>query len=257
MINIRKYPIIYLLFIILIFYSCKKENGQRGVLKTYFPKDNQIVLSEYIIKNDDTIINGKYTVYKYSGEKIKSGIYKNGKKTGPTTFYYDNGNIECISTSKDDKPIETIYNYRNGKIERYLFYDDFGKTAFIIYFDEFGNVDKYKGYPIIETYQYKIANEEQFKTNINQYLKVGDILKYQYLVANIPNAKRSFKVENISTKGTKSNKKITEKSLIESDIEEVLTTKGINKIKALVKYEFKNKQKTVISDTLSFQVEVH
>ena len=254
--DITKLFILFVLFVFLL-YSCKKENEKRGVLKTYFPKDKEIVFSEYLIKNEDTLLDGKYIVRKYNGEKIKSGAYKNGKSIGPIIFYFDNGNIESIDKRNNNKSIETIFNYRNGKIERYTSYDDFGKSAFIVRFDEQSNVKSYEGYPLMETYQYKIAHKERFKIKINQVLKVGDTLRHNYLVANIPNAKRSLKIENLDIDNAKIKRIITEIPPTAIDVKEVLTKKGINNIRAIVKYKFNDKEKTVINDTVSFEVNVN
>jgi len=254
--NISKSFILFLLFGFML-YSCKKENEKRGVLKTYFPKDRQIVFSGYTIKNGDTILNGKYIVCKYNGQKVKSGVYKNGRGIGPVTFYFDNGNIESVDNRNNDKSIETIFNYRNGKIERYVLYEDFGMSVFIIRFDEQSNVKSYEGLPLIEVYQYKIAHPEEFKINVNQYLKVGDTLKHNYLIANIPNAKRSFKIENLDVDNSKVKRIFTQIPPVGINVKEILTKKGNNRIRAIVKYEFNDKEKTVIKDTISFEVKVN
>ncbi|QYS92429.1 hypothetical protein JJC04_08320 [Flavobacterium covae] len=105
-------------------------------------------------------------------------------------------------------------------------YDDFGKSFFIIYYNEKGNVTKYKGYPQLETYQYKFSHPEQFKIKEQQYLKVGDKLKYSYLIANIPNAKRSFKIENISVDNSKVKRTLKHIEPCQWDVEEILTKKA-------------------------------
>lgn len=127
----------------------------------------------------------------------------------------------------------------------------------MISFDEYGNVKNYKGYPLMEIYQYKISNKEQFKTKTNQMLKIGDLLKYQYLIANIPTTKRIFKIENIGLDNTRVQRAIRQNPPIGIDVEEILTQKGINTIRAIVQYKFNDKKKTVINDTVSFEVEVH
>lgn len=254
--NIRKFFVLLSVSVI-AFNSCEKPDNKKGILKTYFPKDKEILLSEYIIKNRDTILDGKYTLSNYNGAKIKTGIYKNGKSVGPITFFFDNGNIESIDYKNNNKSTQTIFNYKNGKIERYVFYDDFDMSGFIIRFDEQNNVKSYEGYPILEIYQYKIANPEEFKTKIEQHLKVGDTLKQQYLIANIPNAKRSIKIENLDIDNSKAKRTFKKTSQTGIEVKEILIKKGINTIRAVVKYEFNDKEKTVINDTVSFKVDVN
>lgn len=254
--NTCKYIVLFFLLGI-VFYSCKKEDEKRGVLKTYFPKDKEILISGFIIKNRDTILDGKYIVCKYNGAKIKSGTYKNGKSAGPIIFYFDNGNIESIDNRNNNKFIDALFNYRTGKIERYILYDDFGRSSFIVFFDEQSNVKSYEGFPLLEIYQYKISHKEEFKIKINQYLHVGDTLKYQYIIANIPTAKRNFKIENLSVENTKVKRTFRKTSQVGIHVQEILTKKGINKIRAVVNYEFNDKEKTVINDTISFVVKVN
>lgn len=251
----KKHVIKYIIISIILgisFNSCNKENGPE-VLRMYFPKDKEIVFSEYIIVENDTVLDGKYTVCKYNGEKIKSGIYKNGKSLDAIDYYFDNNNSE----NKRELDLEAVFDYKKEKIKRYMMYDDFGKSAFFIKFDKQGHMESYKGFPIMEIYQYKIVNKKQFKTKNNQYLKVGDILKHQYLIANIPNAKRSLIIENLNVDNSKV--KRTQKIILPSqiDIEEVLIKKGKNTIRSIVKYEFNDKVTPVFTDTISFDVNVN
>jgi len=248
---------IFTCFLGLILSSCEKEK-KVNILKTYFPKDKQIVFSEYIIKNGDTILDGNYIVHKYNGKKIKSGVYKNGKAIGPLVFYFESGNIESIDY-KNEKRLsqETKYYYESGKIRKYALSDDFGSTTFIIKYDESGSITSYEGLLLMEVYQYKIANKEEFKTKINQFLKVGDTLKHQYIIANIPNTKRNFKIENLGMGNAKVNRIFKKNSQTCVEVKEILTKKGINTIRAIVKYEFNDKEKTVINDTISFKVMVN
>ncbi|WP_236937442.1 hypothetical protein [Flavobacterium columnare] len=247
----------YFILLVGVLSSCKSEN-KRGILKTYYPKEMCTVFCEYIIKNNDTVLDGKFIVLKNNGKKIKSGSYKNGKQTGLIFFYFENGNIKSIDNRDGDKfNLETIFNYESENVERYILYDDFGKSFFIIYYNEKGNVTKYKGYPILETNQYKFSHPEQFKIKEQQYLKVGDKLKYSYLIANIPNAKRSFKIENISVDNSKVKRTLKHIEPCQWDVEEILTKKGKNTIRSMVKYEFKDKVTPVFIDTLSFDIEVH
>lgn len=251
--NINKLLILFVLFGVM-FYSCKKENTKIGVLKTYFPKDKEILFSAYFIKKGDTILDGKYILCKYNGVKIKSGIFKNGEAIGPVIFYFENGNIESIDY-KNEKRLseETTYYYESGKIKRYALSDDSEKTAFIAKFDTIGDINSWQGFPVMEVYQYKKSSKQKN----DQHLKVGDVFIHKYIVANIPNTKRTFKIENLSSDNSKINRKMLKTSRTNIDVKEVLTQKGINTIRAIVKYEFNDKEKTIINDTISFSVNVN
>ncbi|MEO8235527.1 MAG: hypothetical protein ABI549_08955 [Flavobacterium sp.] len=228
-------------------------------MKTDFPEDKQVAYSEYIINEEkDTILEGNSTVYNYDGIKISSGTYKKGEIVGKTTFYYDNGNIKSINNRDNNQlDIDIVYYYRNGKVERYSMFDELENLAFFIKFDEQGNPKNYKGNCVIERYQYKIKYAEEFKTKINQHLKVGDTLKYKYIVANIPYTKRSFKIENLSVDNSKVKRIIKKRQPIYIDVQEVLTKKGINRIRATAQYEFNDTKETVIKYTTFFDVNVY
>lgn len=255
----KKYKIVLFVLgiLLLVVYFYLKEN-KNNVLKRHDSKTNLDGVYEYKIHNKDTVFHGKFTQYNENGIKKAEGNFVNGHIFGKCIYYFDNANIESVHFRKNSQiTIESIWNYPNGKIRKYLKYDDFGMSSFIIYFDEQGNIKDYKGYPIMEIYQYKIANKERFKVNINQYLKVGDILKHKYLIADIPNAKRVFKIENIGIDSTKIKRKFIKKPPVEIDIEEILIKKGVNKIRATVQYQFNDIKKTVINDTIRFEVNVN
>jgi uncharacterized protein YxeA len=247
---------IIILFLIVLFFFFKNEKIH--VLKRYDIKTKETTTFEYIIKNKDTILQGRFTCYNEKGNKTNEGTFINGYIRGKSIYYYDNGNIESIDYIKNSKITEeSTYNFPNGNVRKYLMYDDFGILDFFIHYDELGNMKSYEGLPLIETYQYKIARKEKFKTKVEQYLKIGDTLKQQYLIANIPNAKRSLKIENLNVDNTKVKRTFKKTSQTGLEVKEVLIRKGINKIRAVVKYEFNDKEKTVINDTISFKVEVH
>lgn len=235
-----------ILFSILFFFYKDKNTN---VLKKYDPETKETITIEYILKHGDTIFQGKFINYNEKGNKTYEGIFINGHLSGKTIYYFDNGIIKSIYYYKNSKIIEeNIDNFPSGKIMRYTSYFDSNLSTFIIRFDKRGNVESYKGYPIIEIYQYK-------KTN--QYLKVGDTLKHKYIVANIPNAKRSLRIENIGIDNTKAKRTFKKTSQVGLEVKEILTKKGINKIQAIVKYEFNDTKMTVINDTISFEIEVH
>jgi antitoxin component YwqK of YwqJK toxin-antitoxin module len=245
------------LFGIAIFLSYDKKEKVH-TLKSYYPDKTTRDVFQYIIKNEDTIFEGKFIQYNTKGNKIAEGRFLNGHIKGKSIYYFDSGIIKSIHYRKNvEITEESTYNYPNGKVMKYLMYDDFGILDFLIRYDELGNMKSYEGLPLIEIYQYKIANKEQFKTKIKQHLKVGDTLKQQYLIANIPNAKRTLKIENQGVDNTKVNRTLKKMSQTGLEVKEILIKKGINKIKTIVKYEFNDKGKSVINDTVSFVVEVH
>lgn len=247
--------IVLLIGLIAIYYYFKDEKVK--VLKEYNQAGQLIGINEYVIRNSDTIMHGKFINYNERGIKISEGQFIDNEPYGICSYYDNNGNIETVFFRKNSKiNLECKYYNQNGLLEKYIMCDDLGKTAFTIYFDEKG-VTKYDGYFQIETYQYKYANKAKFNITEDQNLKVGDTLKYSYIVANIPNAERSFTIENVGIDNAKV-KRITKKiEPCQIDVKEVLTKKGKNTIRSIVKYEFNDKVTPVFTDTLSFDVIVN
>jgi len=242
--------------IISIFSYFKSERVY--TLKEYDSKGILIGTNEYIIKNGDTIMHGKFINYNEKGVKISEGQFLNNEVNGKCFYYYDNGRLKSIHYRKDSKiNLESLEYYSNGKEKRYTLYDDFGRDFFQINYDSLGNIKSNIGPPMIEYYQFKFLHKEQFNKISNQKLKIGDILKCKYIVANIPNAKLSFKIENISIDNSKV--KRTQKYIAPAqiDVEEVLTKKGKNTIRSVLKYEFNDKITPAFIDTLSFDVNVN
>ncbi|CAM3995052.1 toxin-antitoxin system YwqK family antitoxin [Flavobacterium cucumis] len=248
--------IILLIGLIAIYYYFKDEKIE--VLKEYSSSGQLIGTNEYYLRNGDTILHGRFINYNKDGIKIAEGNFVNGHVKGKCLYYYDNGELESICYRKDGKITEEITEfYPNGKVKRYIMFDPFGLEAFIVRFDEQEIMKSYEGYSIMEIYQYPIAHKERFNIKEEQYLKVGDTLKYTYLVANIPSAKQSFTIENVGIDNGKV-KRVTKKiEPCQIDVKEVLTKKGKNTIRSIVRYEFNDKVTPVFTDTLSFDVEVH
>ena len=245
-----------LLGVVSLFFCFKTEKVY--ILRDYYLNKKKASEYEYVIRDHDTILHGKFTRYNKEGNKIAEGSFVNGEPKGKCIYYFDNGIIESIFYRKNSKiKEEIIENHPSGKIKQYTLYDYLGLSAFIARFDQQGHIENYEGYPLMETYQYRIANKERFKIKNNQVLKVGDTLKHQYLLANIPNTKRSFKIENVGVDNTKVKRTFKKNSQVGIEVKEVLIKKGTNKIKAIVKYEFNNEEKTVINDTISFEVKVN
>lgn len=134
--------------------------------------------------------------------------------------------------------------------------DSLGNTRFIIKFDN-GQVKKYEGYSILPFGLYKIVNNNQYQIKKGDVLSVGDIIRHCYLVANIPNAKRAFKVENVGRDNSKVERIIKSKLPAEIIVEEVLTQKGLNRINIIAQYTFDDKVTPVYNKTVSFIVEVN
>ncbi len=246
---------IFIGFIVAYFHT---KDEKVYTLKHYDHQTKETSFFNYKIENTDTIIHGKFVKYNEKGVKISDGNFANNHIYGKFISYFENGNIKA-EHFKINKELnsESIWNYSNGKIERYILNDEFGNAVFIIRYDEQSNVKNYEGLALIETFQYKIKFKDKFELNIDQYLKVGDTLRHEYLLANIPKSERAFKIELIDSENKKINRKITDILPAVLKVEEVLTKKGVNTFRATVEYKFDDKYKTVINDTISFDVEVH
>jgi len=259
--NNRKKVIVFsvLLVIIIIgaiyFYNSKNTIH---ILKEYDSKTKITDISEYIIRDNDTIFQGKFTRYNMKGTKIAEGQFLNNEPVGKNNYFYENGRLNSVYYRKNSKITEEVTEYYpNGNVKRYVMFDPFGMETFIVRFDERGLTKNYEGYPLMEIYQYPIAHKDRFKINTKQDLKVGDTLKYSYLVAEIPNTNRSFKIENISVDNSKVKRTLVHIQPVKIEVGEVLIKKGKNTIRSIVRYEFKDKVTPVFVDTLSFDVNVN
>jgi hypothetical protein len=245
--------LILTIFLIVIYFSEEKVYTS----KEYNSKNQLIGINEYVIRNNQTILHGKFERYNTKGTLISKGQFFNNETYGKCYYYYDNGKLKSSYFRKNSNiNLECHYYKDNGILEKYIMCDDLGKTAFIIYFDEKG-VTNYKGHFQIETYQYKFANKTKFNISDEQYLKVGDTLNYSYMVANIPNSKRNFRIENLGLDNTKIKRIIKKIEPCQIDVKEVLTKKGKNTIRSIVRYEFNDTITPILIDTLSFDVIVN
>lgn len=247
-------PIVLGSFIILFFFLNKEK---KGVIEDYNKNTGTKKTYEYVIKNSDTILHGKFNEFNKSGIKISEGTYVNNEIVGKYIHYYNDGTVETQQFKENSKKtVEGIWYNPKGQIETYAMYDDFGKPCFLMK-DMDKKVMLYKGYPLVETYQYKLVNKEKFNIKIEQHLKVGGIVKYEYLLANIPNAKKSFKIENLGLDNTKIKRTIKKTTPIKINVKEVLTRKGINTIRAVVRYDFNDKVTPALNDTVLFNIMVN
>ncbi|MCV9930538.1 hypothetical protein OIU83_22955 [Flavobacterium sp. LS1R49] len=240
---------------LIIFFSYNDEKIY--VLKKYDSKTKKTITMEYLLKNGDTVFHGKCNYYNENGRKISEGNFVNGHVVGKVTNYYDNGKIESIIYYKTNEiKEESTYYSSIGLIEKYIIYNDLGNPSFKINYSN-RSVRSYDGHPLLEIYQYKFSHKKQFNIQTNQTLSVGDTLKYKYLLAEIPYSKRTFKIENLSIDNTKVQRIIKKKFPVGIDVDEVLTKKGVNTIRAIVKYEFNDEIVPILNDTISFEVNVN
>lgn len=243
-----------LLGLIIFFFYFKNEKVR--VLEEYSSSGKLIGTNEYVIKYGDTILQGKFVQYNEKGIKIAEGQFLENEPNGKCSYYYDDGKIESISYRKNSKvDLECTYYNQNGSARKYVMCNDGGEPKFIIEFDE-KIVKRYTGYVTYPLKQFKLRNNEAIEITLKDTLNVGDVIKYEYLLANIPNAKRTFKIETEGVDNSKVKRTITKKAPTRVIVEEVLTKKGLNRIKAITQYTFEDKVTPVKNDTVSFDVEV-
>lgn len=245
--------IILSVFLIVFYFSEEKVYTS----KEYNSKNQLIGINEYVMRNNQTVLHGKFERYNNKGILISKGQFLNGQVFGKCYYYFDNGNIQELHFRKNkDITLESTFYNQKGFVEKYIVYDYLGNYFLKIYFDEKG-VTNYSGRFHIETFQYKFANKAKFNISDEQYLKVGDTLNYSYMVANIPNSKRNFRIENLGLDNTKIKRIIKKIEPCQIDVKEVLTKKGKNTIRSIVQYEFNDTITPILIDTLSFDVIVN
>lgn len=229
----------------LILFSCQKNDKQAKLIK-YYPKENKIVEFSYLLKGNDTIIDGEVTYYS-KDRKIILGkaYYKNGLLNGRYTGYYTDGKIKQIVNYRNDTIVgDRVYNYSDGNIERYILHDDSGRVAFIVKFDNNGNVIKRQGFPLVDV--------ENIGKKTLDSLKLGDSLKYSYYLANIPTSKCSFIIKSLNFDDKKNQRRISSRKNCRITVDEKVNRVGKNSIIAKLKFEFSDSNKTIIVDSLRF-----
>lgn len=244
-----------ILLMVIIYRYFKDETVY--MLKEYNQQGRLLGTNEYVIRNGDTIMHGKFVNYNDKGIKISEGQFFEDEPHGECIYYTEDGKKEVVQYRKNSTiTLESTFYNSKGYIEKYVVYDDIGHSSFIIKYDEKG-VIRYDGYPQIEVYQYKFTNKAKFNIKKEQNLKVGDTLKYSYIVANIPNTIRSFQIENLKVPGSEVVRILKNVPPAQIDVKEVLMKKGKNTIRSIVKYEFKDKITPVFTDTISFDINVN
>lgn len=243
-----------LLCLIVLFFYFKDEKVY--TFKEYSPSGKLIGTNEYVIRNGNSIQHGKFVNYNERGVKIAEGNFVNNEPNGKSIYYFDNGKIESVHYRKNSKVTEeSIFYNSDGLIRKYIMYNDIGEAKFIIDFDG-KTVKKYDGYATYPVNQYKIEKEKKYEIHNRDTLKVGDVIKYEYLLANIPNTKRTFKIETEGIDNSKVKRIITKELPTRVVVEEVLTKKGLNRIKAITQYTFNDNITRVKNDTVTFDVNV-
>jgi len=255
-----KYRVVFLVLSIVIIgfivFNKHSNNDRVYILKEHNSEGKLLGTNEYIIRNGDTILQGKFIRYNENGIKIADGQFKHNEPNGVCSYYFDNGKIRTIYYRKDSKiNLESTYFDQKGFINKYIMCDSLGKTAFVIKFEDKA-VKMFDGYSIWPVGQYKLINKKQIKIKTEDVLKVGDTIRYNYLVANIPNAKRSFKIENSVGDNPRAKRIIKSKLPAEIIVEEVLNKKGINRIKIIAQYTFEDKVTPNLNKEVTFDINV-
>ncbi|WP_347067849.1 hypothetical protein [Flavobacterium sp. WV_118_3] len=231
-------------FIILFgIFSCAKN--KENIIRKFSFNDGILSEYEYVIKDGDTILHGKVNLFDINGNEIGNGIYKNGKLNGEYITYFKNGKFREIRHYENDTIVgDRIYNFENGKIRKYIYHDKKGEVAFIVRFDEKGNVQSYEGHPLVDI--------EYFGVKDLNSLKIGDTLKYGYILANIPTAKSSLRIKLLDFDNSITLRRIDSKRRNTIKVQELVVKKGKNSIRAILKNEFNDSLKTSIVDSLRF-----
>ena len=228
------------LFLLIIIYSCQEK---KNLLVKQFKDSGDRGEFEYIINKGDTILDGNFVIYDDENKKISTGKYFNGEPKGKQYFFYSNGNIESIHYRKNKKIYEeSVYYHESGKLRKYVLYDDFGESVFIIRFDSKENVINYEGLPLIELYHLR---EKKYKK-----YKIGDTLQYKLIIAEIPKSTKKVKIELKNFDNSKLKRELTKIEPVGMEVKELILKKGMNQIKATVEFEFNDIKKTKIEDSI-------
>lgn len=101
--------LLLVIFAILIFVFFFKE-VKVYTSHEYNSKGQLIAINEYVIRNNDTILNGKFERYNDEGIKVAEGNFFDGHMYGYCLYYYDDGKIEEKHFRKNkDITLESIY----------------------------------------------------------------------------------------------------------------------------------------------------
>ncbi|QYS86000.1 hypothetical protein JJC03_13310 [Flavobacterium oreochromis] len=245
-----------LFILLLIFISCKKNK----VIERINPENNEREIYNYIIKEGDTVLQGKSYTYNqdgalvlkcsYKNNKLDGNLYRffdsgklkeiqnlrNGMNDGIAVSYFKNGKINTLLTySRDTLCGDGFYNYENGNLRKYMLYDSLGKVPFIIRLDSLGRIKSYEGKPV----NCFLDSDK---------IKFGEKFKMDCMLANIPNTIR--KVEFIYSDFHKGKIKIKKSGVNYLLLEETKYKKGKNLLYVIVTYKFNKKYyNQILKDT--------
>ncbi|MGM0635084.1 MAG: toxin-antitoxin system YwqK family antitoxin [Bacteroidota bacterium] len=163
-----------LLWISLI--SCNYQNPEDGnYIYSYRENGKELHKLEFIVKNNDTILQGDYLVYDDNENLIFAGICVDNLLHGSSVSYFPNGNkqtegdfkrnmldgnvvhyynndsvesekIEIIENYREDVRVLGYYHFReNSSIDEYKFYDHKGELIYSEFYDEDGNISESEG----------------------------------------------------------------------------------------------------------------
>lgn len=119
----KKYKIgllgLFIVIIGLIIFNKRLNNKKVYVLNEYNSAGKLTGTNEYIIRNGDTILQGKFINYSEKGIKIADGQFTDNEPRGICSYYYDNGKIKSVYYRKDSKVnLESTYYNQQGLIDK-------------------------------------------------------------------------------------------------------------------------------------------
>lgn len=124
-------------------------NGVKNGVETIFYKSGQIREEHHYLNG---IKNGTSTHFYQSGNLLKKSFYNNGYLEGREIVYFDENiaNIKRALRYDMDKIVgRGYYYYLNGKVSKYIHYNDLGNPIYEVNYDEYGRILEARGTPFI------------------------------------------------------------------------------------------------------------
>lgn len=220
-------------------------NNKLFTSKEFDKNGNLITEVEYKKKAGKSILHGNFHEFSSKGVLITEGKFLNDVAYGIWKYYDDDGNLKSVKFRKNDTiTLEAKLYNTTGTLKQYVFLSENNEAEFISNYDE-------KGIRDLNGFTLGGINYE------DKTYKLGDEIKYDFLVANIPQAKRKVIIENLAKDNSKVNRKITREAPCKWIVNEKLMNKGINEVRIVVINEFdKSTGIKPINDTLGFKINV-